>query len=771
MTYRDIVYEQLRTRNRNIDAAYEEIMDSYAELLDCVLYMRSHLKRADVADKPTCSGSDAEREKERLVEAQLLELQQERAELYKRKGETAEAMLELNKKFENMERERSELLKQLELARSKLAALENDNQRLKESLEELDRLNQCLKDENFVLQSTSNVLEQNNRQLTVENAQLLERWKSLNQREADLLNLQNDLQIEYSFFIFCPYMAPKLLSLWQNTKSEGTKAAGRCSQTFFGLGNCARNLRQNDNANLYLLQEAHDSEVLALAWAHDRDLLATGGADRRLKLWEICDGRQSRAESLTGCNQAITCIDMSIDDTLVLAGSNDFAIRIWGVSDNRLRHTLTGHSGKVLCAKFTSQQDMVVSGSNDRTLKIWNLRQRACSKTLFPASSCNDITLVGGSAVTIISGHFDKKLRFWDYRCDTVIKEVEMPARITSLDLSFDEQSLLCAVRDDSLHCVDLRQNRIVRTYADENFKIGYDFAKARFSPDDRYCVCGSADGSVYFWDVQSGRLVQTLSNTQRNGRMIGRYHTETAVQLFSRFGNKPSLNIHLGGLLDEALAPKQILEINGETVSGRSLLLLDLIASCIMNTEEGGLAKGVLFIDCARHFSLEALAITIDCRLNDHDEIKLKTVLSRLHYICCNDANDLMHSFDLIDDILQRTPNLFSLLIVDDVSYYWWENVADIYSCQRRLARRFSQAITEHSLVGVFTRHLVPRRPIYGEQTGRICTLFDSSWSFVQRKRLHVQRLQLNCFSCTCENRIVYFRTSDRGVVYHNEA
>ncbi|CDW52736.1 WD40 domain containing protein [Trichuris trichiura] len=538
---------------------------------------------------------------------------------------------------------------------------------------------------------------------------------------------------------------------------------------------------------------------MALAWAHSRDLLATGGADRRLKLWEISDGRQNRSESLTGCNQAITCIDLSIDDTLVLAGSNDFAIRIWGVSDNRLRHTLTGHSGKVLCAKFTGQQDMVVSGSNDRTLKIWNLQRRACSKTLFPASSCNDLTLIGGSAVTIVSGHFDKKLRFWDYRCDTVIKEIELPARLTSLDLSFDEQSLLCAVRDDTLHCVDLRQNRIVKTYADENFKIGYDFARARFSPDDRYCVCGSADGSVYFWEIQSGKLVQTLSDTQGGGscitasswnaqgtivatcdrhkcvslwcdRMIRRYRTETAVQLFSRFSNKPSLNVRLGGLLEEALAPKQILEINGETVSGRSLLLLDIIASCVMNSEEGGLAKGVLFIDCAQHFSLETLAITIDCRLNDHDEFKLKTALSRFHYIRCNSADDLMHSFDLIDDILQRTPNLFSLLIVDDVSYYWWENVANIYSCQRRLARRFLQAVTEHSLVGVFTRHLVPRRPIYGEQTGRICALFDSSWSLVQRKRLHVQRLQLNRFSCTCENRIVYFRTTDRGVVYHNE-
>uniref|UniRef100_A0A5S6QYI1 Rad51 domain-containing protein n=1 Tax=Trichuris muris TaxID=70415 RepID=A0A5S6QYI1_TRIMR len=256
---------------------------------------------------------------------------------------------------------------------------------------------------------------------------------------------------------------------------------------------------------------------------------------------------------------------------------------------------------------------------------------------------------------------------------------------------------------------------------------------------------------------------------------MIKRYRTESGVQLFSRFGNKPSLNIHFGGLLEEALAPKQILEINGDTVSGRSLLILDLLACCTMDREDGGLAMGVLFVDCARHLSIEALALTIDCRMNDRDELKLQATLSRLHYICCTSTDDLVHSFDMIDDILQRTPNLFSLLIVDDVSSYWWENVTgDTYACQRHLAQRFLQTVTEHSLVGVFTRHSVPRRPTDGEgteQTSTLSAIFNSSWSSVQRRRLHVQRLQQNLFCCTCANRIVYFRTSDRGVVYRNEA
>lgn len=44
------------------------------------------------------------------------------------------------------------------------------------------------------------------------------------------------------------------------------------------------------------LQEAHDGEVNAVKFSPGSRLLATGGMDRRVKLWEITAGEQTKQE-------------------------------------------------------------------------------------------------------------------------------------------------------------------------------------------------------------------------------------------------------------------------------------------------------------------------------------------------------------------------------------------------------------------------------------------------------------------------------------------
>lgn len=39
-----------------------------------------------------------------------------------------------------------------------------------------------------------------------------------------------------------------------------------------------------------LLQSGHDGEISAVKWSPDNRILATGGADRKVKLWDISKG-------------------------------------------------------------------------------------------------------------------------------------------------------------------------------------------------------------------------------------------------------------------------------------------------------------------------------------------------------------------------------------------------------------------------------------------------------------------------------------------------
>lgn len=75
-----------------------------------------------------------------------------------------------------------------------------------------------------------------------------------------------------------------------------------------------------------------------------------------------------------------------------------------------------------------------------------------------------------------------------------------------------DRNYLLCCTRDDALHNFELRMNRILHTYAHENFKVGLEFTRCSFSPDAQYCVAGSGEGELYIWNVATAKVESVLS-------------------------------------------------------------------------------------------------------------------------------------------------------------------------------------------------------------------------------------------------------------------
>ncbi|KAL4149617.1 hypothetical protein QTP88_003518 [Uroleucon formosanum] len=248
--------------------------------------------------------------------------------------------------------------------------------------------------------------------------------------------------------------------------------------------------------------DAHDGVVSAVKWSPVDRMVATGGEDRKVKLWDVSKGVAECKGMLIGSNAGVMSVEFDSTGGQIVAASNDLASRVWTVNDQRLRHTLTGHCAKVMAAKFMGEPNKVVTGSHDRTLKIYDLRIRACVETKFAMSSCNDLVTSETVGTTIMSGHFDKRIRFWDTRTEKPHTEIEVQGRVTSLDLSRDCNYLLSCVRDDTLRLVDLRTNKIINTFEVDGFKVGCDWTRAVFNLEYDHVAVGSSEGSVFIWAV-----------------------------------------------------------------------------------------------------------------------------------------------------------------------------------------------------------------------------------------------------------------------------
>ncbi|XP_066894945.1 protein Atg16l2 isoform X4 [Kogia breviceps] len=230
--------------------------------------------------------------------------------------------------------------------------------------------------------------------------------------------------------------------------------------------------------------DAHLSEVNAVRFGPNSSLLATGGADRLILLWNVVGGRLEANQTLEGAGGSITSVDFDPSETL------------------------SGHTDKVTAAKFKLTRHQAVTGSRDRTVKEWHLGRAYCSRTINVLSYCNDV--VCGDHV-IISGHNDQKIRFWDSRGPRCTQVIPVQGRVTSLSLSHDQLHLLSCSRDDTLKVIDLRVSNIRQVFRADGFRCGSDWTKAVFSPDRSYALAGSWDGALYIWDVDTGKLESSL--------------------------------------------------------------------------------------------------------------------------------------------------------------------------------------------------------------------------------------------------------------------
>ncbi|XP_029054178.1 autophagy-related protein 16-1 isoform X1 [Osmia bicornis bicornis] len=513
---------QLQERNRKQTYCFADLISLHNRLFENANTLRTEniqltianetLRREAVSGTPGLGvNSD--------LEARLLKQAEELATLHKRKGENTQQIVDLNNKLQEMMKEfqakETSLSESMEL---------NANLRLEISKclsreRELESINQMLKDEHQALQLAFASLEEKLRKAQEENRQLVERLIKYKTRDAEKVNEENDNFLNESFSSPTAFL--------MHTISKFGKRQAKMQKE---LEDAARDTRpvSPDRSNLKegiaglptavptkvsVTFNAHDGEVYAVKWSPVERILATGGADRKVKLWNITKGTSESKGILVGSNAGVMSVDFDSTGTLILGASNDYASRVWTVSDLRLKHTLTGHCGKVMAAKFLGEPSKVVTGSYDRTLKIWDLRSKACIETKFAGSSCNDLVTSDGAGSTIISGHFDQRIRFWDTRAESSSNDILLEGKVTSLDLSRDANYLLSCVRDDTLKLIDLRMKKIIGSFSADGFKVGFDWTRATFSPDGQYIAVGSSDGSVFIWSVATNLIETVLKN------------------------------------------------------------------------------------------------------------------------------------------------------------------------------------------------------------------------------------------------------------------
>ncbi|XP_052748730.1 autophagy-related protein 16-1 isoform X1 [Galleria mellonella] len=533
--WRNSIISQLQARNKYETGAFQDIISFQSRLFDNVNTLKNENLQLTLinerikysnADSVISSGAVGATEKIQSLEQKILAQQEELTSLHRRRGESAQQIINLNTRVHDLEKQLQNKDVVISENTAVIASLRAEIQMYENNMAELQGLNQVLRDEHQALQIAFAAIEDKLRKAQEENRTLVERLIKYKSKDADKMNEENEHFLKSSnptaFFIntFGRVSFGKKSDKVRKELEEAARESGsRSSADSPGSSSEDKTIDAMPYfatvlpTKVALKFDAHDGEVNAVKWSPTDRIVATGGADRKVKLWDVSKSVIENKGNLVGSNAGVMSVDFDSTGTYIVGASNDFASRVWTVADQRLRHSLTGHSGKVMAAKFLGESTKVITGSHDRTLKIWDLRSKSCTETKFVGSSCNDLVTSDGAGSTIISGHFDKTIRFWDIRTEMSGNHIMLQGKVTSLDLNRDSNYLLACVRDDTIQLIDLRMNTIVRSFSHESFKVGCDWSRAAFGPGGRLLAVGSADGAVFVWNTHSGRLEVILKD------------------------------------------------------------------------------------------------------------------------------------------------------------------------------------------------------------------------------------------------------------------
>jgi pleiotropic regulator 1 len=253
---------------------------------------------------------------------------------------------------------------------------------------------------------------------------------------------------------------------------------------------------------------SHLGWVRCLAFSPENKYMASGAADRTIKIWDFPKASVGASDALqltlTGHISPIRGLAFSPRHPYLFSCAEDKQVKCWDLETNQVIRHYHGHLSGIFCLALHPTLDLLVTGGRDAVARVWDMRTKVAVHVLTGHEHTVASVLTKSTFPQIISGSHDTTIKLWDLvagKCFTTLTHHQKAIRAL-VQPSFENTFTSGAA--DCLKQWQGKDGRFLKSFTGHKTVVN-----AMAVNDDGVLVSGGDDGSMHFWDYKTGYTFQ----------------------------------------------------------------------------------------------------------------------------------------------------------------------------------------------------------------------------------------------------------------------